>query len=131
MPREFSNLSERQRRHYQVLSNYQMKIITQSVLLTVLLKSLTTSTKLVYKNQNPLNLLIRHLKALGGRDGRDHLFRSLASVFTNQLATQCSWHGQRGNFELNNLSFMKLITDIVACQYVNTITISDTEIFLF
>ncbi|KAJ8972263.1 hypothetical protein NQ317_006531 [Molorchus minor] len=42
--------------------------------------------------------------------------RSLESVFTNQLATQCSWHGQRGNFELNNLSFMKLITDIVACQ---------------
>ncbi|KAG5867279.1 hypothetical protein JTB14_006769 [Gonioctena quinquepunctata] len=52
------------------------------------------------------------IKSIGGRDLGDHINRCLIQIFSNELATKCSWHGQLGNFKLNNL-IMKILTDVL------------------
>ncbi|CAG9818623.1 unnamed protein product [Phaedon cochleariae] len=60
------------------------------------------------------------LKCLGGRDGKDLLQRCLTQLFTNELATQCSWFGQRGNFKIKDLNSIKILTGTYRCEVCQT-----------
>ncbi|KAG5888902.1 hypothetical protein JTB14_025340 [Gonioctena quinquepunctata] len=66
------------------------------------------------------------MKSIGGKHVKNNINRCLSRLFSNQLATQCSWYGQRGNFKLSNLNVMRILRDVMLHEYKD-ITIYEVE----
>ncbi|KAG5873652.1 hypothetical protein JTB14_004609 [Gonioctena quinquepunctata] len=69
--------------------------------------------ELQLENDDVKTSLAHLFKSLGGRDAKDHLYRCLGQLFTNELATQCSWFGQRGNYKVKDLYSIKILTESI------------------
>nr|CAI5858150.1 unnamed protein product [Callosobruchus analis] len=51
------------------------------------------------------------VKSVGGKDLRDNINRVLSKIFTNNLATSCSWYGKKGNYAVRTLPLMRIVVD--------------------
>ncbi|KAG5881845.1 hypothetical protein JTB14_017904 [Gonioctena quinquepunctata] len=65
------------------------------------------------ENDDVKTSLAHIFKSLGGKDAKDHLYRCLGQLFTNELATQRSWFGQRENYKAKDLYSIKILTESI------------------
>nr|XP_023022480.1 uncharacterized protein LOC111510774 [Leptinotarsa decemlineata] len=80
----------------------------------------------IEQDDNVETSLAHLFKSLGGRDGEDHLYRCLVQLFTNELSTQCSWFGQRGNYKIKDLNAIKILTESIISSHLS-ISCADIE----
>ncbi|KAK5647430.1 hypothetical protein RI129_002322 [Pyrocoelia pectoralis] len=63
---------------------------------TFILKTSRIDKLLSHRNR----FYVKFISTIGGREVKDNIHRCLKTLFTNDIATKCSWLGQRGNFPL-------------------------------
>ncbi|KAG5877295.1 hypothetical protein JTB14_036364 [Gonioctena quinquepunctata] len=73
----------------------------------------SSAEELQLENDDVKTSLAHLFKSLGGRYAKDHLYRCLGQLFTNELAMQCSWFGQRGNYKAKDLYSIKILTESI------------------
>ncbi|KAK4881566.1 hypothetical protein RN001_004885 [Aquatica leii] len=54
------------------------------------------------------------LSFVGGSDFKNLIRRCLPKLLTDELAQQCSWTGQKNNFQVGNFCMMKIFTEAVS-----------------
>ncbi|KAF0704238.1 Uncharacterized protein FWK35_00030234, partial [Aphis craccivora] len=55
------------------------------------------------KDQEYMTKLTNLIYSVGGSNAKNFIKRVLSKIFTNKLASKCSWTGQKNNFRLENL----------------------------
>ncbi|XP_029347815.1 uncharacterized protein LOC115034650 isoform X1 [Acyrthosiphon pisum] len=59
------------------------------------------------KNDENISKLNNFINSIGGSDTKQYIKRVLPKLFSNKLATLCSWTGQKNNFRLVDHQIMK------------------------
>ncbi|KAI4454248.1 hypothetical protein MML48_10g00018619 [Holotrichia oblita] len=59
------------------------------------------------------------LVQIGGKDYKNCIRRILAKVFSNNLASACSWTGAKGNYTIKNLCIIPIIQDAVRKNFAS------------
>ncbi|KAK4873188.1 hypothetical protein RN001_015217 [Aquatica leii] len=60
---------------------------------------------------------ITFMHGIGGRNIKENINRMLKTCFTNEMATRCSWLGQRGNFRMCDLRIIAVLKNVIKNIY--------------
>nr|CAI5827138.1 unnamed protein product [Callosobruchus analis] len=88
--------------------------ITPDTPVIIIEDELRTNTENVYNVQDlyeAIGKIAAFVKSVGGKDLRDNINRVLSKIFTNNLATSCSWYGKKGNYAVRTLPLMRIVVD--------------------
>ncbi|KAK4882455.1 hypothetical protein RN001_005774 [Aquatica leii] len=66
------------------------------------------------------NIFVNFISTIGGREVKNNIHRCLKTIFTNDVATKCSWLGQRGNFCVYDLASTTTVKDVMQSTYTIT-----------
>ncbi|XP_016660141.1 uncharacterized protein LOC107883830 isoform X2 [Acyrthosiphon pisum] len=70
------------------------------------------------------------IRSIGGRDGKEHIIRSLSKLLTNEYAGKCTMTGRGKNIitKLGDTELIKILTKVIKENSKNNITNSDIEV---
>ncbi|CAI6366379.1 unnamed protein product [Macrosiphum euphorbiae] len=69
------------------------------------------------------------IRSIGGRDGKEHITRSLTKLFKNEYAGKCTMTGRGKNIitKIGDAELIKILTNVIKENSKNAITNSDIE----
>ncbi|XP_050547122.1 uncharacterized protein LOC126908851, partial [Daktulosphaira vitifoliae] len=70
------------------------------------------------------------IRSIGGRDGKEHIRRSLTKLFTNSYAGKCTWTGRGKNIitKVGDSELIRILTKVIKDNAKKPMTNSDVEI---
>ncbi|KAF0708617.1 Uncharacterized protein FWK35_00032369, partial [Aphis craccivora] len=70
------------------------------------------------------------IRSIGGRDGKEHIIRSLSKILTNEYAGKCTMTGRGKNIisKMGDTELIKILTKIIKENSKKNITNSDIEV---
>ncbi|KAK4882291.1 hypothetical protein RN001_005610 [Aquatica leii] len=75
---------------------------------------LLTFEEMIKTDPDVKSQLRTKLSFVGGSDFKNLIRRCLPKLLTDELAQQCSWTGQKNNFQVGNFCMMKIFTEAVS-----------------
>ncbi|XP_071630819.1 uncharacterized protein [Temnothorax longispinosus] len=75
---------------------------------------------LLRTSNEPVTQFKQFVSKTGGNNAKDHIYKCLKKLITNECAMKCSWKGFRNNFQISNLYSMKIMKKEITSHYTCT-----------
>ncbi|XP_036142276.1 uncharacterized protein LOC118645413 [Monomorium pharaonis] len=82
---------------------------------------------LILSNEVAASQFKKLLLKVGGNTPRINIHRALERTITNMCAVNCSWRGIRSNYKICNLTFIKIIRDVI-CSVHSGLTEAEFDV---